>query len=65
MDCASCAGVIRGTLERLPGVRDVSVSVMAERLTLTLDADTTGGLPGRTGPDAVERAVRELAELGL
>ncbi len=53
MDCASCAAKIRGALERMPGVSEVSVSVMSERLTLGLDGTSTG-------PEAVERAVREL-----
>ncbi len=41
MDCAACATKIRSAVERLPGVTDVSVAVMAEKLTLKLDADTT------------------------
>lgn len=52
MDCASCATKIRGALERMPGVSEVTVSVMAERLTLSLDAAAT--------PAAVERAVQGL-----
>ncbi len=53
MDCAACATKIRGALERLPGVDDVSVAVMAERLKLTLDE-------AQTGRDTVEAAVRKL-----
>ncbi len=53
MDCASCASRIRGAVERLPGVRDVAVSVMSERLTLTVDA-------GSTAPASIERMVTEL-----
>ncbi len=53
MDCASCATKIRGALERMPGVSDVTVSVMAERLTLRLDGASTP-------PAAVERTVRDL-----
>ena len=53
MDCASCATKIRGALERMPGVSDVAVSVMTERLTLRLE-------PGATAPEAVERMVRGL-----
>ena len=41
MDCAACATKIRSAVERLPGVSDVSVAIMAEKLTLKLDADTT------------------------
>lgn len=53
MDCASCATKIRGALERLPGVSDVNVSVMAEKLTLRLEGE-------KTDPDAIERAVKAL-----
>jgi len=41
MDCASCAAKIRDGLGRLPGVSDVSVTLMNERLRLTLDAGQT------------------------
>lgn len=53
LDCASCAGKIRGALERLPGVADVDVALMAERLRVTLDQD-------RTSRDQVETAVKSL-----
>jgi Cd2+/Zn2+-exporting ATPase len=53
MDCAACAARIQGALERLPGVSEVSVSVMTERLTLSLD-DTS------TPPETVERVVEGL-----
>ena len=53
MDCASCATKIRGALERLPGVSEVTVSVMAERLTLSLDTAATPAV-------AVERTVEGL-----
>lgn len=53
MDCASCAAKIEGALGRLPGVSDVAVSVMTERLTLRL-------APGSTAPEAIERMVRGL-----
>jgi len=53
MDCASCAHTIRGALERLPGVSDVNISVMAERLALRLDGTATA-------PEVVERAVVRL-----
>ncbi len=53
MDCASCAGKIRGALERLDGVRDVRVSVMQGSLALELDA-------GRTAPEAIEALVERL-----
>ena len=41
MDCASCAMKVRGALERLPGVSDVHVGVMAEKLKLRLDETQT------------------------
>jgi Cd2+/Zn2+-exporting ATPase len=41
MDCASCAAKISGAVERLPGVSDVKVSVMAETLSLSLDERQT------------------------
>ena len=41
MDCASCATKIRDGVGRLPGVSDVSVTLMNERLRLTLDARQT------------------------
>lgn len=53
MDCGSCAGKVRDAVGRMPGVSDVSVSIMSERLKLTLD-------PALTPPEAVERAVRAL-----
>ncbi|MCR4266178.1 heavy metal translocating P-type ATPase [Nitratireductor sp. ZSWI3] len=53
MDCASCATKIRGAVERLPGVGDVEISVMAETLALSLDER-------ETAPEAVERTVKRL-----
>jgi len=41
MDCASCAATITTALERLPGVRQISVSLMRERLSLSLDEQQT------------------------
>ncbi len=41
MDCASCAAKISGALDRLPGVSDIKVSVMAETLSLSLDERKT------------------------
>lgn len=37
MDCAACAVKVTKAVERLPGVSDVSVALMGERLALTLD----------------------------
>ncbi len=51
MDCGSCAAKVRGAVERLPGVEDVDVALMAERLRLTLDET-------RTSPERIEKAVR-------
>lgn len=53
MDCASCAAKIRGVVERLPGVSDVSVAVVTERLRLLLDERTTTR-------ETVEETVRKL-----
>lgn len=53
MDCASCAGKIRDAVGKLPGVSDVSVTVMGEKLKLRLD-------PAQTGRDRVEAVVKSL-----
>ena len=53
MDCASCAAKITSALSRLPGVGDVQVGVMSERLTLNLDAS-------RTPRETVEATVKKL-----
>lgn len=53
MDCASCAAKIATALERLPGIADVQVGVMSEKLSLRLE-------PGKTGREAVEATVRKL-----
>ena len=53
MDCPSCAGKIRGAVERLRGVSDVQVSVMKETLTLVLDTQ-------QTSPERVEKTVERL-----
>ena len=53
MDCASCTAKIRDALKPLPGVADVRISIMNERLQLRLDDDGTG-------PDRVETIVRSL-----
>ncbi len=53
MDCASCATKIRDGIGRLPGVSDIGVTLMSERLRLTLDETQT--------PRAkVEAAVKSL-----
>ena len=57
MDCAACATKITSALERLPGVADVQVGVMSERLSLRLTPVAAGGSAGR---DAVEATVRKL-----
>ncbi|WP_312524740.1 heavy metal translocating P-type ATPase [Paracoccus sp. (in: a-proteobacteria)] len=53
MDCGSCATKIKNAVGRLPGVSGVEVSIMSERLRLTLDE-------ARTGRDKVEKTVRAL-----
>ena len=53
MDCAGCVAKVRRSVEALPGVADVRVSLMSETLAIRLDR-------GRTAPHAVEAAVRRL-----
>ncbi len=53
MDCAACATKIKTAVGRLPGVSDVSVAVMAEKMTLTLQ-------PGTTPREKIEAAVVKL-----
>ena len=53
MDCAACATKIKNAVGRLPGVSDVNVAIMSERLKLTL-AD------GTTPSEKIEGAVRSL-----
>ena len=53
MDCAACATKIRTAVERLPGVSDVNVAIMTEKLTLKL-------APGTTPRDRIEAAVVKL-----
>jgi len=53
MECGACAKKITQAVERLPGVRDVEVAVMAERLRLKLDES-------RTSTRRIERTVASL-----
>jgi len=53
MDCGACASKVRTAVERLPGVSQVDVTLMNERLRLVLDE-------GKTPRDRVEAAVRKL-----
>jgi Zn2+/Cd2+-exporting ATPase len=53
MDCASCVTKVTRAVERMPGVSEVSVALMAEKLTLTL-------LPATTAPEKIEAAVKAL-----
>lgn len=41
MDCGSCANKVKTALDRLPGVQNVDVALMNERLRLTLDEAQT------------------------
>ena len=43
MDCGGCAAKVRGAIEKMPGVSDVSVSLMSETLKVTLAGTTTSG----------------------
>lgn len=53
MDCAACTTRVVRAVERMPGVSDVKVALMAERLTLDL-------MPDSTPPEAIEGIVRKL-----
>ncbi|WP_299507480.1 heavy metal translocating P-type ATPase [Cypionkella sp.] len=53
MDCAACASKITSALQRLPGVADVQVGVMSERLSLQLAA-------GATRREDIEATVKKL-----
>ncbi|TCZ52284.1 heavy metal translocating P-type ATPase [Roseicella aquatilis] len=53
MDCASCVARVTKAVERVPGVSDVEVNLVAERLTLSLDGEA-----GR--PETVEARVASL-----
>ncbi|PHK94093.1 heavy metal translocating P-type ATPase [Pseudoroseomonas rhizosphaerae] len=53
MDCASCVAKVEKAVGRLPGVSDVSVNLMTERLTLRL-------APGTTDAAAVEKQIGAL-----
>ncbi len=53
MDCGACASKIRDAVGRLPGVGDVKVNTLSERLLLTLDET-------QTGRETVENLVRTL-----
>jgi Cu+-exporting ATPase len=49
MDCASCVAKAEGAMKRMPGVSEVSVNLMAERLTLRLDQ-------GGAAPASIDRS---------
>ncbi|SIR53422.1 heavy metal translocating P-type ATPase [Bosea sp. TND4EK4] len=53
MDCASCVAKVQGAIEKLPGVSEVSLSLMSETLRLRLDE-------AQTQADAVEKRVSGL-----
>ncbi len=53
MDCAACTTKVSRAVERLPGVSDVKVALMAERLSLNL-------APGTTEPEVIEGTIRKL-----
>ncbi len=42
MHCASCVGAVEGALKGLPGVRDASVNLAAERAVVEFDASAIG-----------------------
>ena len=53
MDCGSCASKVKDAVGRLPGVSNVEVGLMSERLRLTLDE-------AQTGRDKIESVVKSL-----
>lgn len=53
MDCGACVNKIKASLSRMPGVGDVEVGLMAERLRLKLDENVTSR-------QEVEKTVRSL-----
>jgi Cd2+/Zn2+-exporting ATPase len=53
MDCGSCTAKIKNALGRMPGVSDIEIGLMTERLRLRLD-------PGGPSPEAIEATVRDL-----
>ncbi|WP_119305923.1 heavy metal translocating P-type ATPase [Cohaesibacter haloalkalitolerans] len=53
MDCASCSAKVTKAVERLPGVSDVKVALMSERLSLNL-------APDGTAPEEIETIVKRL-----
>lgn len=53
MDCGSCTAKIRDALGQLPGINDIEIGLMSERLRLRLDASPST-------PDTVEKTVRGL-----
>ncbi|WP_240791100.1 heavy metal translocating P-type ATPase [Roseomonas sp. AR75] len=53
MDCAACVAKVTRAVERLPGVADVEVNLMADRLTVSL-------APHAATPEAVTQQVEQL-----
>lgn len=53
MDCASCVAKVETAMRRLPGVSDVAVNLMGERLTLRL-------APGQTDAATIQRSLSAL-----
>lgn len=53
MDCAACTTKVTRAVERLPGVSQVHVALMSERLSLNLEPETTR-------PEEIEALVRKL-----
>ena len=45
LDCAACAAKIEDALRGIKGVRDVSVSFIAQKLTLESDSDPDSLMP--------------------
>lgn len=53
MDCGSCATKITNALERLPGIKEIDVSIMSEKLKVDLDVDAGSS-------EKIENVVKKL-----
>lgn len=62
MDCAACVAKVTKAVERLPGVSNVQVNLMAERLDLTLEPDRTSVVTVEQRVASLGYAVQRIAE---
>ena len=63
MDCASCVAKVTTALERVPGVADVEVNLMAERLSLAAATDAAAA-EARRRVESLGYTVTPLAQAG-